>query len=124
MPPPQANAASKMNSRHVTIALLIGLFCVNLMGCKPRVESANEATSSAAPPLIVTDELQAKLAAADAADGQVDQVVSQCVTCGLAMEGKEDCAETVGDYSIELCSPTCQQVFKKDPAKALLALDN
>ena len=62
------------------------------------------------------------LAAADAADGTADKVVSKCVTCMLHMAGKPDTTATCGEYTLHLCSKHCQESFTHDPRKALLSL--
>ena len=90
-----------------------------LSACE-RQPSQPEQTTTA--PLVVTDDLRAKLAEADGADGQVDRVISKCVTCKLQMKGKPAHAATAADYTVHLCSAFCKTTFEKDPAKALLAL--
>ena len=44
-----------------------------------------------------------KLAKADAADGSVDKVVSKCLGCGLAMNGKRDRRHNRG-FTLHFCS--------------------
>ncbi len=84
---------------------------------KPAVAEKPDAKADAPDPKVL-----AVLAKADAADGKTDQVVSKCVTCGLAMDGKAEHAATVGSYKVHLCSADCKGSFDKDPAHALLAL--
>ena len=118
-----------MAIRYVVLVLIL---CVCFIGCRQQEEDSTEMPADtndmsmdmpeAGPPLVVTDAMLAKLAAADAADGHVDKVIEKCVTCKLEMDGKPEYAVTVGDYSVQLCSATCEGVFEKDPAKALLAL--
>ena len=66
--------------------------------------------------------MESRLAHADAADGSVDKVVAKCTGCGLGMEGNKDHAVVVGDYTLHLCSDSCQQVVAKDPVAAVMTL--
>ena len=108
--------------------LPVYLVALSLSACRPEQSQPTPpppsptATEAPAAPAPLTDEARAKLAQADAADGQVDQVVSKCVTCGLAMKGKAAHAVTVEGYAVHLCSAGCQTMFAKDPVAALLAL--
>jgi hypothetical protein len=54
------------------------------------------------------------LAAADAKDGAVDQVVTKCSGCSLMMNGKKEHSLQVGDYVLQLCSGACKEYFAKD----------
>ena len=61
----------------------------------------------------------AALAAADAKDGAVDQVVTKCSGCSLMMNGKPEHSLQVGDYELHLCSGACKDYFNKDLAGSL-----
>ena len=108
--------------------LPVFLVALSLSACRPEQSQPTSpppsptATEAPAAPAPLTEEARAKLAQADAADGQVDHVVSKCVTCGLAMKGKVAYAATVEGYTFHLCSADCKRFFEKDPAKMLLAL--
>lgn len=69
-----------------------------------------------------TEEARAKLVAADAADGQTDQTVNQCVMCLLDMKGKPEHTATVEGYTLHFCSSHCKTSFDRDPVRSLLAL--
>jgi YHS domain-containing protein len=63
-----------------------------------------------------------KLAKADAADGSVDKVVSKCLGCGLAMNGKKELAATTAGYTLHFCTEACKRQFEKDPGRAVMAM--
>ena len=46
-------------------------------------------------------------------------MVSKCLTCSLAMDGKPDHEVTFGDYTLHLCSDHCVETFSNDPELAL-----
>ena len=94
----------------------------SLCGCTPTEDDTAPPKDSAKTPTGPSAEVLAALAKADGADGKTDKVVSKCVTCALAMDGKADHAATVGDYKVHLCSDDCKKKFDTDPDKALLAL--
>lgn len=104
----------------VSLALLTVLACASH---SPDSEPA-EPTQRAAPdqPIEVGPDLQAKLALADAADGAVDQVVSLCPGCALAMEGSDEFPADVSQYSLHFCSLDCKDRFTEDTEASLLAL--
>lgn len=81
-----------------------------------------EPKAAAAPPLPITAEVLAKLAKADAMDGNVDQVVHLCAGCNLGMNGKADFPLVVGSYTMHFCKKACVEAFRPDPAKEILAL--
>ncbi len=97
---------------------------VHLSACKQQPSQQSEQVPPEAPRtvLVITEELRAKLAEADAADGQADHIVSKCVPCNLIMKGRPAYATTVADYTLQLCTADCKSLFEKDPAKTLLAL--
>jgi len=102
------------------------VLCAALVGCNRQApthsESGPASPPSPPPPLVLTDEIRARLAYADAADGKPDHIIKKCVTCRLHMPGNPKFASTVGDYQVQLCSAGCKAAFEKDPGKALVAL--
>ena len=101
--------------------MLLNLLVASLaMGCgTQKAPDARQKHALAEPPGAA---LLAILAKADAKDGSVDKVISKCVTCQLAMEGKREYSVTYGGYAVHLCSEECKKTFSRDPAKALQAL--
>lgn len=79
---------------------------VLLVACGGGAPSEPEAEPAAEPAPSI--DRAAILAAADAHDGVVDHVVSECSVCGLAMSGDPEHALTSGDYVLHMCSSTCQ----------------
>jgi hypothetical protein len=104
--------------------LLLALICVALTACDRQPNPQPKPTPAASRPseLHLTDELRARLAAADAADGKTDHVIEKCVSCNLQMAGKPEFTATVADYRVQLCSAGCKRAFESDPGKLLLAL--
>lgn len=83
-----------------------------------------EAVESAEPAhLEVGEEAVMLLARADVVDGHEDHVVSNCVGCALAMEGKAEQVVHVGDYEMHFCSDHCREAFEKDAEGALMAVE-
>lgn len=72
---------------------------------------------AAATPAAASEE--ARLVAADLADGAEDHVVSKCAVCNLSMDGKPEFASTYSGYSFHLCSAHCKETFDHDPAKVV-----
>ena len=70
----------------------------------------------------MTAELESKLAAADLVDGEQDHVVSRCPGCSLAMEGSQEYALPIGDYSLHFCSDSCLEKFDDDLEESVVAL--
>ena len=91
---------------------LVGFGCGKEQPAKPETPVVLEATA----------EIEALLAGADLADGTEDHVVSQCLGCGLVMEGSADHVSHVADYSIHFCSDSCKDNFADDPEGMLMAL--
>ena len=103
---------------------LLAFLCVVLTACDRQTKPPPEPAPAASPlpGLQLTDELRARLAAADAADGKTDHVIEKCVSCRLQMAGKPEFTSTVADYRVQLCSAGCKKAFESDPGKLLLAL--
>ncbi|MEI6783835.1 MAG: hypothetical protein WCQ21_23330 [Verrucomicrobiota bacterium] len=110
-----------MNKHHL---LLLASICVALTACDRETKPQPEPTTAASPrvELQLTDELRARLAAADAVDGKTDHVIEKCVSCKLQMGGTPEFTSTVADYRVQLCSAGCKKAFEGDPGKLLLAL--
>jgi len=109
------------------IGVLAVILCGVLGACKPRAETPKQAQPPAPDQprpaaFVLTDELNAILVTADAADGKEDHVVSKCITCKLGMNGNAAHAAKAGDYTAHLCSDGCKAAFERDPAKAILAV--
>ena len=62
--------------------------------------------------------LEAVLAAADHVDGEDDKVVKRCAGCKLGMDGSEEHALAVADYTLHFCSADCKQAFAEDAEQA------
>ena len=90
-------------------ALAIVACCVaGFLGCQ-------EASPPAASPQATSvQDAGARLAAADAADGTVDHVVSKCATCRLGMDGVAQYTATYAGYEMRFCSPECKETFERD----------
>jgi hypothetical protein len=114
-----------MKKRIVMWGLLL-LAVTLLAGCAQQAETQVEPAEPepAAEPAVfeMTGEMQAKLAAADLADGTEDGVVANCPGCNLAMAGKEEIAMPVGDYKVQFCSTHCKETFEKNVAESVLAM--
>ncbi|HNO76602.1 MAG TPA: hypothetical protein PKN33_00965 [Phycisphaerae bacterium] len=65
------------------------------------------------------EELKARLAAADAADGDADMVVNKCATCALRMDGKAENELKLEGYTLHFCSAHCKETCAKDPMKVI-----
>jgi YHS domain-containing protein len=65
---------------------------------------------------------EAKLAAADLADGTRDKVVARCASCRLGMDGDAANASVHAGYELHFCSAECKQRFDADPDKIIAKL--
>ena len=63
------------------------------------------------------------LAAADAHDGTVDKVVSECTGCGLGMPGDPAHSVTYEGYELHFCSDSCKSTFEADPVAGIERLE-
>lgn len=99
------------------------LFCLSvamITGCQPTEVSTTDAgTTPVSHKIEVAADLNPRLAAADAADGAEDQIVSKCYSCQLAMKGKEEIATQVNDYTVHFCSENCRTLFEGEAAKMI-----
>ena len=128
-----------MNSRwNAAIAIVAGLILIAvapLVGCGheagDHVAAAHDKIADAvhgadaAPeldPAAKQEAIAKVLAAADALDGETDNVVAKCPGCKLAMDGKAEHAAQVGDYELHFCSASCAEHFTEDTETSLLAL--
>ncbi len=89
-----------------------------LAACGGTATTEGEATPSDAA-YVLTDAHEAVLAAADAHDGTVDHVVSECASCGLGMPGDAAHAVTVGEYQVHMCSDSCKTMFEGSTGETL-----
>jgi len=87
---------------------------------KPTAEPA--AKPAAKPTAALSPAVKAKLAEADAADGNTDKVVSKCLLCALRMDGKKEHTAEFGGYKLQFCSEECRNDFHADPEAKVLAL--
>jgi YHS domain-containing protein len=67
-------------------------------------------------------QVEAKLAAADLADGHVDKVVAKCASCRLGMDGDAANASVHAGYELHFCSAECKKRFDADPDKVIAKL--
>lgn len=85
------------------------LFVASALALTVACGGSSEPAPTAAEPAL---DRAAALAAADAHDGTVDHVVSECAVCGLAMPGDPAHAVSVEGYEVHLCSASCQTEFE------------
>jgi YHS domain-containing protein len=67
-------------------------------------------------------QVEARLAAADLADGTKDKVVAKCASCRLGMDGDAENASMHAGYELHFCSAECKQRFDADPQKVIAKL--
>jgi YHS domain-containing protein len=96
-------------------ALIAGCALALVVGCG-KAEVAKPAAGAAAPAAAGEE---ARLVAADLADGTEDHVVSKCAVCNLSMDGKAELTSAYAGYTFHHCSPHCRETFDHDPAKVL-----
>lgn len=100
-----------------TCFLVAALLCTAACDTGGSIEPAVAPSQEAA-----TDEILARMAAADAADGTVDKVIRRCVTCSLFMKGDPAHAVTAHGYEAHLCSEPCRERFERDPDAAVMSM--
>ena len=71
---------------------------------------------------VALPDVAVQLALADEFDGVVDNVVSRCPSCGLAMDGSAEHAMQFAGYELRFCSAGCLESFGADPEAGILAL--
>ena len=81
-----------------------------------------QAPTQAAAPALTAVEVEAKLAAADLADGTADKVVTKCAVCRLGMDGDAANASQHAGYALHFCSEECKHRFDADPDKVIAKL--
>ena len=95
-------------------------------GCQPTkgdlAGSAGESTKVSYK-IEVADDLNARLAAADALDGAEDKVISNCYSCQLGMKGKGELAAQVNDFAAHFCSEGCRTRFQEDAANMIVKIE-
>lgn len=70
----------------------------------------------------VRDQVRARLAKMDAADGNEDEVVKLCSSCRLGMDGHKEHMLEVAGYTMWFCSDYCMKKVAQDPGKEVLAV--
>ncbi|MCU0864623.1 MAG: hypothetical protein MUC36_12565 [Planctomycetes bacterium] len=104
-----------------TFRNLLGLLALTLAGACSS-DAVPTAPTTPTGPIASTPELDVKLAAADAKDGQVDKVVHRCAGCALGMDGKAEHSVQVGGYTLHLCKPACLARYQRDAVGELTKL--
>lgn len=99
----------------LALALLVG--CGG--GAEPEATPAEEPAADETAADALDEDAKEALAAADAHDGTVDHVVSECAVCGLGMQGDPAHAVTVGEYEVHLCSASCKGHFEENTQQTL-----
>ncbi len=95
-----------MSMRSTTTLLLSTLL---LVGCTKKEAPVVKKAPALAP------EVTAKLAKADAQDGTVDKVVSNCAGCQLSMAGEARFSAKIGGYTLHLCDSCEDKVDNPAP---------
>lgn len=97
--------------------------CLCVLGCQQGHHGhQHEAKKVDEGPIAVSADATAKMAAADAYDGQTDHVVAKCPACSLQMDGKPDFGIQLGDYKLQFCSNDCRKSYSRDPEDKLSLL--
>jgi YHS domain-containing protein len=106
-----------MQTRFNSVARFVGIAAalVIVVACRKDKPAESSADVDAA--------VIAKLASADALDGETDKVVAKCAACALRMDGSADLALNHAGYAMHFCSDGCKQRFEKDPVDEILAMD-
>ena len=81
-----------------------------------------QAPPQAAAPALTAAEVEAKLAAADLADGTADKIVSKCAACRLGMDGDAANTSQHAGYELHFCAEECKHRFDADPNKIIAKL--
>jgi YHS domain-containing protein len=102
--------------RHALIAACVLVLLV--LGCGQAEVSPPAAAATPAP---VSEE--ARLVAADLADGSEDHVVSKCAVCSLSMDGKPELTSAYAGYTFHHCSAHCKETFDHDPTKVVSRIE-
>lgn len=121
-PPIRCLGAPKESNVKTTRILLLALLAVFLIACGDYSDDASTETAanenSLAPAVepkgFDVNVLKANLEAADLYDGQDDNVISECITCGLGMPGSEEHPVETHGYTAHLCSDSCQSYFEEN----------
>jgi len=107
-----------MNNRYPWVAGIVvaavAFAAASAGGCK-------ESGADPSDPKVV-EQMRAKLADADAADGTTDKVVSQCAGCSLRMDGSDEHTLTAHGYPLHFCSADCRDRFHEHLTRAILDL--
>jgi hypothetical protein len=132
---PRGAVEESMKRNHLFLILFTAAVMLALAGCAaPEADKAEEHSAEAVgehgadhevQPLAaaeITEAMQAKLEAADRADGEADRTIKLCASCALSMEGNPQHALQAGDYTMHFCSEHCREAFGEDLAGSLQAL--
>ena len=117
-----------MVARMMLVCVLLPAGMLSICGCSEQgspspVASPPEAIATDAPPeVVVTPEMAEVLAKADALDGQSDKIVSLCASCALGMDGSNEHALPVGEYTMCFCADDCKQAFSEDIRQSVLGM--
>jgi hypothetical protein len=117
-----------MTTRIVVAYMLLAAGSLVLLGCGTKEAASPPAATAEVPApeapagvgvtpptaVVVTPEMTAILAEADAKDGQSDKTVSLCASCALKMEGSPEHTLKVGEYTMCFCQESCLAKFSED----------
>lgn len=110
----------------LSLWVLAALLATGMASCSKKESSTTptpkKAEKPAASPADSQAEVVAKLAKADALDGQTDNVVTRCASCVLRMDGKPEHSLKALDYTLHFCTENCAHEFGKDLTKSVLAM--
>ncbi len=101
--------------RAMTRSILVAMAAAALLASCGRPQSA----SSERPAALTPTQTEARLAAADLADGTPDKVVSKCANCRLGMAGGSQHVSTYAGYELHFCSADCKKEFDADPGAVI-----
>lgn len=93
------------------------LFC-SVVGCTDKSTKSPKVLKA----VKINAHTTACLAYGDQLDGVVDNVVSKCPACSMAMSGSPEHKAMVGDYEIHSCTADCSAAVEKDPNKVFAAV--
>lgn len=101
---------------HLALAglLLLSPLAIGCGGETGNGDEEGDSTTAAVTNVSIDDSLNAKLAEADAADGNADKTIHLCYSCALGMDGSAEHSVEVNGYTAHLCSEYCQESFSKD----------
>jgi hypothetical protein len=104
----------------LALALIAGWACGPGTGQPAADEEIVEPAAEAESPAV--EDVEAKLALADAFDGTVDGIVARCPGCALGMDGSAEHTLRVAGHELRFCSASCMESFADEPEARILAL--